>query len=508
VIPVVLALVAVVVLGWPLAFALTGRLMLGTVLAPLVAGLLATVSAVLMILVGGRLVYWLVPIGLASFALAWWVHRRRLLDAAPHAGPVDIAFMTLPLLPPALDVLQPPVIWDSHAIWWTHGAALTQDAGYVRYMLGADAFELTHTDYPPLLSASVATGWTAGGTSFYASQFVSTLLTLSAIAMLIYAVRTVTAGGPVWASRCAAAATGLTAWAGSPMLVAAGYADHLWAATAVAGVVLLVMRPGGSPVLPVVLLSVAALTKNEGFICELIIAAVVTVRVWWRSRAAGAADGGGSGAGGGSGGSGGAGAAGGWRDRRWMRAAAPVWVAALAGLVWSLVSRAFGAQSDLVAGGGFGKVLSFDATIRDRLDQTLRAMWPAGGRLVAIAVVVAVAGALLLRPYRRRAGIEPDLSLWAVLVLYTGALTVTYLATPHDITWHLTTSIERTLVAVILLAAVSAAAWAVTAVGAALSPELEAPPEDRDEPAPSAPVRVVRPRQPLDAETGVPASHE
>jgi hypothetical protein len=495
--PVVLALVAVVVPGWPLAFALTGRLMLGTLLAPLVSGLLAALSVILMIVVGGRLVYWLVPVGLASVALARWIHRRRFLAAAPHAGPVDIAFMTVPLLPPALDVLQPPVIWDSHAIWWTHAAAFTHDAGYVRYMLGADAFTLTHTDYPPLLPASVATGWTAGGTSFYAAQFVSTVLTLSAIAMLIYAVRTVTAGGPVWASRCAAAAAGLTAWAGSPLLVTAGYADHLWAAAAVAGAVLLVLRPGGSPVLPGVLLSVGALTKNEGLIAVIIIAVVVTARTWWRERAA--------------------------RGWRWARVVAPVWIAVAAGLAWSLVSRVFGAESDLVAGGGFGKVLSFDASIRDRLGQTLEAMWPAGGRLVAIAVVVAVAGALLLRPYRRRAGIEPDWSLWVVLVVYTGALTGTYLATPYDLTWHLITSIERTLVAVILLAAVSAACWAVTAVGAALAPELPALPEDRDEDrdepdsrdgsddtgaSPSAPIRVVRPRRPVDADSGVAASQD
>jgi hypothetical protein len=441
--PVVLALVAVVVLGWPPAYALTGRLMLGTLLAPLTAGLLAALAAILMIVIGGRLWYWLVPVFVASVGLAFWLRRQQV--QMPHAGPVDIAVLTVPIVPPALSVLQPPIEWDAHAIWWTHAAALTRDAGYVRYMLGSDAFRPTHTDYPPLLPATVATGWTAGGVHFSVAQFVSTAVTLSAIVMLMYAVRTVTAGGPVWASRGAAAATGLMVWAGEPLLVAAGYADHLWSAAAVAGALLLLLKPDAPKTLPVVLLTAAALTKNEGLIFVVLIAAIATARSW----------------------------------RTW-RTTAPLSIPVLAGIAWSLVGRAFHAQSDLLAAGGFDRVTTFDETTRHRLDQTVHAMWPAGGRLVAVAAIVAVAGALLLRPYRRRAGIGPDWPLWALLGLYGGALVGTYLISPYDLNWHLSTSIDRTMVPLIVLASASAACWVVAAVGALLPPRGDPAPHPVD----------------------------
>jgi hypothetical protein len=474
---VLVALATVVVIGWPLAFALTGRALLGTLLAPLTAGLVAAVSAVLMIVVGGRLVFWLVPLALASFVVAFVVYRRQLVPSAPHAGPVDVAFFTVPLLAPAIDVLQSPISWDSHAIYWTRAGAFTQDSAFVRYHLGDVVYRYSHTDYPPLVPASVATGWATGGVDFFSAQFVTTALTLSAIVMLAYAVRVVTAGGPVWASRVAASAVALGVWTGAPLVLAAGYTDHLWTAAAVAGGLLLLLG-SGPRALPVVLLTVAALTKNEGLIAAGIVAVVVTARTW----------------------------------RAPLRAA-PVWVPVGAGVLWSVVGRVFHAESDLLVNGGgerIVQVLTVHPTMRFRFDQTVDAMWSAGGKLVAVAAVVAVVGALLLRPYRTRIGIGADWPLWAVLVLFGGALVFTYLISPHRLTWHLPTSIDRTMVPLLVLASVSAACWAVTAVEAFLRPSLSPVPSV----APVAPVAPVEdgparfevPRQRESSETTVPTT--
>lgn len=475
--PVLVALVTIVVIGWPVAFALTRRVLLGTLLAPLTAGLLAAVSAVLMIVVGGRLVFWLVPLVVGSWFVAFVLYRRHSVPVAPHAGPVDVAFFTVPLLAPAIDVLQSPISWDSHAIWWTRAGAFTQDSSFVRYHLGDEVYRYSHTDYPPLVPASVATGWTTGGVDFFAAQFVSTALTLSAIVMLAYAVRVVTAGGPVWASRVAASAVALAVWTGAPLVLAAGYVDHLWTAAAVAGGLLLLLG-SGPPALPVVLLTVAALTKNEGLIGVGVIAVVVTARTWRNPR------------------------------RAW-----PVWIPVAAGVAWSVVGRIFHAESDLLGNGGgdrIVKVLTVHPTMRFRFDQTVDAMWSAGGKLVALAAVVAVVGALLLRPYRRRIGIGADWPLWAVLVLFGGALVFTYLISPHRLTWHLPTSIDRTMVPLLVLASVSAACWAVTATEAFLRPSLSPPappsaaPEDGPAVPDDGPARFEVPRQRESTETTVP----
>jgi hypothetical protein len=423
--------------GVPLAYAITRRVLLAVVLAPLVTGLVAAAATILMLVVGGRLGYWLVPLLLGQVAAAV-VLLRRAREPTPHGRWVDIGWLVVPLTPPLLLVIMPPTQWDANSIWWLHAAYFTRDAGFARDALGDPLYWQTHPDYPPMLSSSVAAVWTVLGYDLYIAQFVSTTLTFSAITMLAYAVRVVTAAAPAGLSRFAGVAVGLAAWSTSPATVTGGLSDALWATSFAAGATVLLLgrdpfvRPA-TPVLPlsVLLLSVSALTKNEGFVAVIALAAFVTLR-----------------------------------ERRNLRRAWPVLLPVTAGLVWVMVSKYFGATSDLLGGGRFRELLVRDPVVLDRLDPILAATDTQVGDYVTVAATVALLAGLFLRRQRRAMGIGSDLWLWGIGGAYTISLVITYLISPNQITWHLATSIDRTTLAIALLACVSTLSWAVTAAGA------------------------------------------
>ena len=148
--------------------------------------------------------------------------------------------------------------------------------------------------------------------------------------MLVYAVRNLVPSAPPMVARLVALAVGLGTWTVAGYAVTAGYVDHLWAAALAArscccssvarsSAPVRVGRPMAEDVsrrphlpLAVVLMTVAALTKNEGFVAALIVA--VAVHGPGPSPAAVAA----------------------W-----------VWTPVPPGSSWSVIARAFGATSDL-----------------------------------------------------------------------------------------------------------------------------------------------------------------
>jgi hypothetical protein len=421
----------VVLAGLPIGYVVVRDIRLAVLLAPLVTALSAAVAVLLMLVVGGKLLWWLGPLLLVEWAVTP-VLLRRPAPRAPHGSWADLLWLVVPLLPPFLLVIAPPTAWDAHSIWWLHAAYFTKDAALVREYIGLPSISFSHPDYPPLLSAAVAAAWSVfRGDKFYVAQFVSATLSFSSIAMLGYAVRVVTGRAAATVSRLAAVCVSLAAWGAAPEVVAGGLGDALWSAAFVAAALLLLLRPDPlrSRMLPVLLLSAAALTKNEGFLMAVGLAAVATVRA-----------------------------------RRDLRRAWALWLPVGLGLVWDVVSRHLGAKSDITSDLRLRDLLPGDTFIYDRLPPTLSAIWATVGTIVAISVVTAVFGAIFLRRQRRMLGLGPDLWLWSVALGYLGALSFTYLISKNPITWYLDTSISRVTLPLALVAVSSAVCWGVTAV--------------------------------------------
>ncbi|GAA5192756.1 hypothetical protein GCM10023322_53010 [Rugosimonospora acidiphila] len=427
-----LAVLMVVVAGMPIGYVVFRDLRFALLIAPLVTALSAAAAAILMLVVGGDLLWWLGPLLVLQWA-ATPVLLRRTAPPAVRAGTwADWLWLVVPLLLPFLVVVLPPTAWDANSIWWLHAAYFTKGATLAREYLGLPSVSFSHPDYPPLESAAVGAVWSVlSGYKLYVAQFVSAALSFSSIVMLGYAVRVATNRAPALVSRIAAACVALAAWGAEPTGVADGYSDVLWAAAFAAAAVLLLLRPEPlrRPLLPVLLLSGVALTKNEGFVMAVVLAATATVRM-----------------------------------RRELRRAWVLWVPVLAGGVWSLVCRHFGAKSDVTSSVHLGDVLRLDPAIYDRLSPTLSAIWSTVGPLVAVAVATAVVGGILLRRQRRTLELGGDLWLWALVAVYLAVLSATYLVSSNPITWYLNTSITRVTLPFALVATASAVCWAVVAL--------------------------------------------
>jgi hypothetical protein len=436
-----IAIVLLVAGGYPLAFLLTRRWLLAALTAPLVSGVTASLAVIGMLATEGSFRVWLAVVLVAQWLLVAW-RLRRPGSPLPYATWADILCYVLPLGLPALLVLAPPVQWDAHSIWWTHAAYFVQGGAFARHDMGAAGYFFSHPDYPPLASAAVAGAWSVlPGYSFRVAQLVTTALNLSAIGVLAYAVRSVTGRAPAALSRLAAVAVALAAWGTAPYTVAGGLSDQLWAAALVGAAALLLLgdQPLARPAVPLLLLTVAALSKNEALTPVLSVALLVTLR-----------------------------------ERRNLRRVWPVWVPVLLGGGWMLFARTLGARSELTTRKGFIGLFTGDKAVYDRLPPTVHAMQSMVNILVVTAVAVALVGWAVLRRQRQALGIGSDLWLWSIAVAYAASLVFVYVtATGVGLAWYLATSMDRVMVPIELLACLSAVCWAVSAVAGRRDPDVE-----------------------------------
>ncbi|MCG5440414.1 hypothetical protein [Micromonospora foliorum] len=423
----VLAVLALLVAGFPLAFAILRSPFLALLLAPLVAALLSTVAVLLMLVVGGPLPLWIAVVLAAAAGCAWWLSRRPG-EPVPYGGWSHALLIALPLLPPCFMIFEPPYQWDAHSIWWLHAGYFAHGSEYARATIGSPAFVFSHTDYPPFASAPIAAVWSVVEPDFRTAQLVGALVTVSAIAMLVYLVRRALGRVSARVAWALAIAVGLATWSNVPYAVTGGLADALWSAAFAGAVVALLLGadPLRRPVLPLLLLTVAALSKNEGLIAVVGLALLVTVRA-----------------------------------RADLRRAALVWLPVLAGGAWAVLARLLDAQSDITEGTTGDRT----AQVVERFQLTIAALWDVVGLLLVGAAVVALLGALFLRGRRRATGLAADGWLWAANGYYLAVLVGTYLSGPNDIEWWLATSVQRVTLPVTLLSAVSLAGWVAVAFG-------------------------------------------
>lgn len=447
----VIALALLVVAGLPIGYVITRRVVFAAVIAPLVTALTGAVAIILMLIVGGQMLFWLAGLLVVECAAVPVLLKRYPGAALPHGSWRDVLCYTLPLVPPSLMVFGPPIAWDANLIWWLHAAYFTKSADVARDYVGNPLIVWSHTDYPPLASAPVAMVWQVLGTyDLRVAQAVSSVVTLAAIAALAYAVRRVTAAAvPAWASRLAGAAVALVVWVNQILLpgITSGMSDPLWASAFVAAATLLLLGkdPLARPALPVLLLTVAVLTKNEGFIAVILLSGLVLLR-----------------------------------ERRNLRRAWIIVVPLAAGGVWALVTRHLGAQSDLLAGGHFGELLRGEPAIRGRFDPTVAAIRRMVDPYVKLALAAGLLGGVFLRRRRRDLEIGSDLWLWLIGGAFLVVLITTYLISPHELRWHLLTSIDRVTLPIVLLAGVSVICWAAIAASRRPAPVPQSDPDAGD----------------------------
>lgn len=441
-----LAVLILIVTGLPLSYALTRAVPLALVLAPIAGAAVATVAVLLMLAFTGPLLAWFIPVYLLTGGLAW---RLRDRPRVPASGWRDTLLMTLPLVPPFLRLGNEPITWDTHLIWWLHAGYFTQGGDFARAAIGNPVLVFSHPDYPPLASAPVALAWQLLDIrDFYPAAFVTGLLTFSAIAMLIHAIRVATARAHPLLSWPAAIAAGYAAWTPLWLIPTAGFSDAMCACAFAAGAVLLLFaRPLAVTVpLAVFLLSSAALMKNEGLSLVAALALVGTVKF-----------------------------------RRDRRKAALLWIPVGVAGIWSVTARLLGARTDVLTGGRFALLLHGDADTVGRLPMILEFMWARVGWIILLTVAAALLGHLFLRRARAGIGLGADGWLWAVTAMHTAGLILIYLITPNDIHWHLSTSVDRVTIALAVLACASAACWGVTALSPdPARPASADPPTDRE----------------------------
>ena len=439
---VVIALVLLVVVGLPIAYAVTRDLVVAAVFAPLVTGLQCSAAAVAMVVVGGPFWIWAAAATVAAWAVATLLLRRDR-EPLPTLTIGDLAVMYVPLLLPALLVIRYPVNWDPRSIWWFHASWIDAGSSSFRDALGNPALVFSHPDYPPLAPATVAAAWTAtGGTGLWVAQVVTTVLTLSAVALLAYAVRHLVPTAHPMVARLVALGVALSLWSLADYGIAGGYVDHLWSAALAAAVVLLLIdgnvcraeggdHPdrGGGLALAVLLLAVAAVTKNEGLVAAAIVAVLVTVRL-----------------------------------RRRLLRAAWVWVPVIAGVAWTVVARSFGAASDLSSSPRITQLTAGDLAPLERVGPTVTSLRGYVGWAVLGALVVSLIGVVALRRRRRELGLASVIWAWLVVVGFGVVLVATYVISPYDLGWHLITSADRVGVLLVLVCLSIVASWVLVAL--------------------------------------------
>lgn len=441
----VVILGALVVPGFLPAVALTRYPLPAFVLAPMVTGLACALGGVFALLTRTPLLPWvaltLVAVNVAVGTYLWTRLRSNVgATALTSEGFVFRSLVPLALVAaPLLTVRQPPYAWDSRSIWWFHADWFWAGGDALARALTNPAFVFSHPDYPPLAPATIGALWrlrSAGDLEF--AQLASAILTIAPVLLLAIAIGsrfTVAVSRRVGV--LVAALTILAVYGETKTLGTDGYVDLQWAAAFSAAVVILLLCPATPRLIALgaISLGYAALTKNEGTLAAVFLLAVVAFRL----RA------------------------------QWRLLVYPA-AATVAGVAWMLVARLHGAESDIAGGSTASSWLRGDFVGLDRLRPTLAAMWSMGrGTVVAAAVMLAL-GAVFLRHDRRNLGLPGPGYVLLIGAAVQSLMVLVYVVSPHDLAWHLATSLSRTMLAAQLLLVVEMVVWIGVAVATVTGP--------------------------------------
>jgi hypothetical protein len=383
---------------------------------------------------GGYLPVELILLVLAAIAISLFLLKRKRADNSigrTPKGPASLAPAAfLIVLAAALTAFafqslqQPHGEWDAWAIWNQHARFLYR--GGAHWMDGfAPELARNHPDYPLMLPASVARTWTWKGVEGVAGPMAVAGLFMAATALALY-------GVVLALSNAARAMTAAVILLGTPFfisLAAYQYADGPLAFFILATLALSLMADSreegrnGFLILSGAAAGFAAWTKNEGVLFAPIFLAC---RCLLTARKGG------------------------------TRAAALKLRSLLIGLlpiaiVIALFKIAYAPPNDLLAPAATTPLIS-RLTDLSRWRAILVKLvvggigfgeWrPVGNVLLPVPVIMFAWRLLAGRSKERPAGIAVGWSSAAVMLLgYVGA----YAVTPHDVNWHISTSLNRLL---------------------------------------------------------------
>ncbi len=443
-------------------------------LSPLLGALMAGFGAELELVVGGTLVVWFAIIAacanLAAVLLVRnaWPHsapngsrltwRRALLrEGAEWRSPWPW-ITTLVVAAAAawpLRALQVPIVaYDAKAIWTLHSLFIYDGHGMYLAALKSPAYAFSNPDYPPLVSASGALSFFSNGRpELHLAVSLTAILTSCALGVGACGMSSIVGKNvPAWTKGVAigaGAAVCLIGFGVDEPYAVGGYADLLWAASALAAIVYGLLLPPSARHLAIGWMSatVAALTKNEGLTVALAILALMSVRYVPATAVSG---------GSGSGPTGG-------RFEPLARRVGPHWLLrvflwvtmAAPALVWPLVMKYEGIRSDFF---GFSS-----ESLGERLHLTVSGVAD-NLHVLPVAAAIALAGGLTVKMTRTQLGVGSDLWMWTVVGWSLVTLTATYVLGGLEIHFWLSTSVSRTTVFAELALYADMAVWGVLAV--------------------------------------------
>ena len=465
-----LAATAVLAAGGTLpVLALVGARWVAAPLIPLGGAVLAAVAAAGTLAIGGSLVVWFVVLAvtLGSVIVGLWILRPDLrpFGRSPAAASPDdrivrlvacttfvaialtVAWSLVALRTPSVG-FDARTIWMLHARWYADGHSTSLAA------LRNTALFFAHAGYPPLVGGTVALSWVVTGNHSDRLGVVMVAL-LNACAVMVAAWVLVDLG-----RRCTRWSTEAHRRIGPdaggrkagiiPMLVGAvtavllvfvafgvagpfatnGYADMLWAASAVGAVGFGLVLTGRRRDLAAaaVLLAVAGLTKDEGYVTAMAIVALIALRAALSSPVG--------------------------ETGRWWRPAASGALGVVGLGLWPLLTRLLHAAPNAPAPG------PRDGDDVSRLHASVVSM-AAHLHVLLLAAPVAVIGMAVLGRTRRTMGLGSDVWAWMALAAGLGFVLVVYVTGPANIELWLLTSTHRTTMYGALLGWWVVAVWAV-----------------------------------------------
>ena len=383
-------------------------------LAPLAGAVAASLAATASLTFGGALLDWFIGIAVlgagAVFALLVVRPDLGLRADAPRrtgravdrvAGAAGFLVVVVACAWSLRGLQTPTVGFDARALWVMRPGWFLHSHAQLLVDLRARDLVLTQSAYPPLLSASVAVAWKITGIHT-ARLGVTMVAVLDACALAAAALAVVQAGRTVAVRVARAWVPLLTGIAAAALLVVVaagvtepfltnGYADPLWSLAAVGAVAFgLQLRSDPSTrAAAVILVLVAGMSKNEGFVTAVALVVLVAARSVGVAGLRGARD----------------------------RLVTPLVLAVceLAALAWwPVLMKAIHAR-------GASSTFSASQDLAHRTDAVVHGFSPYLHVLV-LALPLAVLGGLVLRGVRRRVEVGND--LWAWLALGTGLVAV------------------------------------------------------------------------------------
>lgn len=330
--------------------------------------------------------------------------RSALVSAPAHPGVLPLLAVAATGVQVALLATTPAFGWDFRFIWGVRARAALAVGGIPWQWLQWPPHAFAHPDYPPLWSVLLATGALGDAPVAWAAAAWQAALCAGLAAVCWSAA----AGAPHWVRAAAALGGAWAPWLWSSRVDSSGYAEPLVAFLAAFALVRLWRRDGGIASLCAACCLLAS-SKHEGMVLALGVGVAAAVSL--RGRA------------------------------RW----APLAGAVATTLAWRLVVSV--AQ------------LPGEAIVLD--PARMLARLPALPGAVA-AVLTPLSAVLLLAWLAAVAGLAGHgRSTLAAVTGWAVALVAAYLVSPHDLAWHVSTSLLRVLAAPLpaVVALALASAW-------------------------------------------------